>query len=242
MRVGQTLSGLQYLLAGFSLITEPGLRRYVLAPLIINFLFFIGLFFALIHFVDEFNRWFINHVPSWLQWLSGIVWLLFLAAFILVFIYAFVVMANVVAAPFNSVLSEKVELFLTGKLPPQKSILDNIKGLPHVLWRQLMMMAYFVPRAVVLLLLFFIPVINAFSMVAWFLFSAWYMAMQYVDYPTDNHQISFRDVRRFLGQRKGSALSLGSCILVGMMIPGVNLVIMPAAVAAATKFWIDENK
>ena len=242
MNVRQSLSGFQYLIAGLGIITKPGLRRFVIIPILINLLFFLGFFFTLRHFVSEFNHWFDSYLPAWLQWLNYLIWILFFATFVLVFIYAFVVLANLIAAPFNNLLAEKVEQYLTGTLPPQKSLMENVGDIPRVIGRQLAIMAYYIPRALVILILFFIPIINVFTAIIWFIFNAWFMTMQFIDFPTDNHKIPLQEVRQWLSARKWTALSLGACILVAMMIPGVNLVIMPAAVAAATKFWVEENK
>jgi CysZ protein len=234
MNVKKSLSGISYLMAGFGIISQPGLRRFVVMPLIINLLFFVALFLTLKHFVTELNVWLTSYLPIWLQWLGSI-------TYMLIFLYAFVMLANIVAAPFNNLLAEKVELYLTGKLPPQKSWLQNIKDVPRVIWRQIMIILYFIPRALVFLVLFLIPGINLFAPIFWFSFNSWFMAMQYIDFPTDNHGVSFPETRAWLGRRKWSAMGLGACILGAMMIPGVNLVTMPAAVAAATKFWIEEN-
>lgn len=241
MSVRQSLSGIQYLLAGYEIIIQPGLRRFVIIPIVINFLFFLGLFFALKHFVVVFDQWFLGYLPAWLQWLSGIIWLLFFMSFSLFFLYAFVTFANVVAAPFNNLLAEKVELYLRGQTPPQRTMLENIADIPRVIWRQVSIILYFLPRALAILVLFFIPVVNLLAAPLWFLFSGWLMALQYIDFPTDNHRIAPADVRSWAAARKWPTVTLGVSILLAMMIPGLNLVTMPAAVAAATKFWIEEN-
>lgn len=242
MSLAKPLSGFQYLLAGYGLILQPGLRRFVVIPVVINFLFFLGLFFTLKHFIVEFDQWFLGHLPGWLQWLGGFIWLLFFISFAMFFLYAFAALANVVAAPFNSLLAEKVEFYLTGVVPPQQTVLENFKDIPRAIWRQVSIVLYFVPRALVILILFFIPVVNLAAAPLWFVFSAWFMAMQYIDFPTDNHKIPMPRVREWAGSNKWPTLGLGVSILFAMMIPGLNLVTMPAAVAAATKFWIEENR
>jgi CysZ protein len=239
MHVKPSLSGLEYLIAGFRMIFQPGLRRFVVIPLLINLLFFIALFFTLKHFIFELNTWLSGFLPTWLHWLSGIIWVLFFIAFTIMLLYTFVLLANIIAAPFNSLLAEKVELYLTGKLPPQKSMFENMKDIPRVVWRQILIILYFLPRALLLGILFFIPVINLLAPFIWFAFSAWFMTMQYLDFPADNHRVPLHDLRASMSARKWPSLQLGAAILVAMMIPGLNLIAMPAAVAAATKFWLD---
>src|SRR5205085_4228537 len=95
-------NGMQCLFEGFRLITKSGLRRFVIIPLIINVLLFIGLFFLLQHFIREFNIWFASFLPHWLQWLSTVLWVIFFIGFFGLIIYTFVTVANIVSAPFNS--------------------------------------------------------------------------------------------------------------------------------------------
>lgn len=57
-------------------------------------------------------------------------------------------------------------------------------------WQKL---AWYLPRAIVLLILYFIPGIGqTVAPVLWFLFSAWMLAIQYCDYPFDNHKVPLR--------------------------------------------------
>lgn len=235
------LSGVSYLLDGFSLLAKPGLKRFVVIPLIINIFFFVALFFVLRHYVRIFDVWFEGLLPAWLHWLSTILWLLFLISFFLVFIYLFVTIANIISAPFNSFLAEQVELYLTGKIPESRSLYENIKDIPRILGRQFSIIAYYTPRAILLLILFFIPLIQSIAPFLWFLFSAWFLAITYIDYPSDNHRVPISDVREWLKRRRWVTLGFGLGALVVVMIPFVNFFAIPAAVAGATKFWLEES-
>lgn len=236
------MSGFGYFMEGFHLIAQPGIKRFVAVPLAINIILFTGLFFLLRHFIGEFNAWFAHHLPAWLHWLTNILWVLFFISFVLIFVFAFVTIANIIAAPFNSFLAEKVELHLTGKLPEQRTLMENIKDIPRIVGRQLVILGYFLLWAVPLLILFFIPLIQAIAPILWFLFHAWYLTMTYVDYPTDNHRIPIKTVRTWLKQRRFVSLSFGISVLVATMIPILNFFTIPAAVAGATKFWVEESR
>lgn len=234
--------GASYLLAGFGLLTKPGIKRYVIIPLLINIFLFIGFFFLLYHYMGVFNVWLSHYLPNWLHWLSYILWLLFFISFLLLFVYTFVIIGNFIAAPFNSLLSEKVELYLTGKTLESRSLVENIKDVPRIIGRQLAILGYYLPRALLCLILFFVPVVQAIAAIIWFVFNAWFMTITYLDYPTDNHRISIDKVKDWLGRKRGIALGFGLSVLVITMIPILNFLIIPAAVAGATKFWLVEWK
>lgn len=236
------IAGVHYFIDGFKLITSAKLRRFVIIPAIINIAIFIGLFFLLQHFMQEFNRWFIHLLPSWLQWLSYILWIIFFISFFIIFIYTFVTFANIISAPFNSFLAEKVELHLTGIQLNSRSLWENIKDTPRIIGRQFAIIGYYLPRAIGILLLFLIPFTQPIAALIWFAFNAWYLSLTYLDYPTDNHQIPLSQVRHWQEARRYTALGFGASVLIASMIPFLNFFTVPAAVAGATKFWIEQQK
>ncbi len=231
--------GFHYLIEGFKLLKEPGLKRFVLIPLMINIVLFIGLYILARHFFAEFEQWLIGFLPSWLQWLKSILWVTFFMSFLLMVTYTFVVITNVISAPFNSFLAEKVEYHLTGKIFPSKTWMENIKDVPRILLRQLSLIGYYLPRALVLLIFFFVPVIHFIAAILWFAFNAWFMTLQYLDYPTDNHKIPLSHAHTWVWQHRLLSLSFGTGILVVTLIPILNFFIVPAAVAGATKLWVE---
>lgn len=236
------IRGVNYFLAGFGLITKPGVRQFVIIPLLINILIFIGLFFVLRHFMAAFNTWFANFLPAWLHWLDIVLWILFFISFFLLFIFTFVIIANIIAAPFNSFLAEQVEFYLTGKILQPRSLWENIKDIPRIIKRQFLVLGYYLPRAMAIFILFFIPLVQTIAPFIWFLFHAFIMTLTYIDYPTDNHRIPMQDVRAALSQKRWVSLGFGVSVLVATMIPILNFLSVPIAVAGATKLWLEESK
>jgi CysZ protein len=232
---------MHYLLEGFKLISKPGIKRFVVIPFIINMILFTALFFLARYYFSELNSWIENHLPHWLLWLGNILWLIFFISFALVMVYTFSILANLIAAPFNGLLAEKIEWYLTGNELDNKTWLQFLKDTPAMIGRQLLLIGYYLPRACLLIILFFIPVVQLVAGVLWFLFNAWYMTLQYVDYPTDNHHIPLNAVREWMLQKKWLSLSFGTSILVMSMIPILNFFVVPAAVAGATKFYLDNK-
>lgn len=235
-------TGMGYFISGMGLLTRPGIKRFVIIPVIINIIIFIGLYFVLRHYVGEFNIWFEAHVPHWLQWLSYLIWVLFFICFFIIFIYTFVTIGNLISAPFNSFLSEKIEFLLTGSTPSSRSLMDNIRDVPRIIGRQFAIIGFYLPRAMGLLILFFVPIVQAIAAILWFLFNAWYLALTYVDYPTDNHRISIAETRQWMKSQRGLVLGFGLTVLVCSMIPILNFFVIPAAVAGATKLYVNEFK
>lgn len=233
-------SGFHYITQGFKLVTLPGIKRFVLVPLLINILLIGGAFWWLYNQLGVWIPNIMSYVPNWLQWLSYVIWPIAVITILLIFGYFFSTLANWIAAPFNGLLAEKLEAKLTGKPLPDTSI---IKDIPRIMKRELIKLVYYLPRALLLLVLYFIPGIGqTLFPVLWFLFSAWMLSIQYNDYPFDNHKVSFADMKRTLGQEKVRNIQFGAVISLFTMIPFLNLFIMPVAVCGATAMWVDRYR
>ncbi|WP_462401338.1 sulfate transporter CysZ [Pseudomonas sp. Marseille-QA0332] len=236
------LSGPRYLSEGFKLMLSPGLRLFVLLPLAINLLLFGGLIYLAWH---QFSVWvdmLMPTVPHWLGFLDYILWPLFMALALLMMFFTFTLTANVIASPFNGFLAEKVEVMVRGHDPfPVFSWAELAAMVPRTLGREARKLGYFLPRAIALFVLSLIPVVNVLAAPLWLLFGVWMMAIQYIDYPADNNQMSWQDMIAWLRQKRWQCLGFGGVTYLALMIPFVNLVMMQAAVAGATLFWVRER-
>lgn len=237
------VSGIHYFAQGWQLISRPGIRRFVILPLLVNILLMGGAFWWLFNRIGDWVPQLMSYVPDWLQWLSYLLWPVMVISVLLVFSYLFSTLANFIAAPFNGLLAEQLEASLTGKPLPDTGILGIMKDLPRIMAREWRKLAYYLPRALVLLLLYLVPGVGqTLAPVLWFLFSAWMLSIQYCDYPFDNHKVSFQHMRSALRQDKVDNLQFGALVSLFTMIPLLNLVIMPVAVCGATSMWVDRYR
>lgn len=233
----QFTQGFQYLLSGFKLILKPGVRFYVLIPLLINSLLFAC---AIIYGASSLNgliEWLVAKW-SWIEWIEWILWPVFVIVALAIVFFGFSIVANLIGAPFNSFLAEAVEQTLTGNkvesdnMPLMQIVIVSIKN-------EFQKLLYFVIRALPLLLLFIIPMVNIAASIIWFLFTAWMLALEYGDYPMGNHDILFKQQREKFAANRPLAFGFGSGVMLLTMIPIVNFIAMPVAVAGATKMYIE---
>ncbi|MCF1428405.1 MAG: sulfate transporter CysZ [Shewanella sp.] len=236
-------SGVNYFMDGFALIRRPGLRTFVIIPLLINMLLFsVGFYFGYSK-LQELLYWVEGQLPEYLQWLNFVIWPLAVLSLIVVMAFVFSSVMNWLAAPFNGLLAEKAEQLLTGKPVNTGGALDTVKDIPRMLGREWIKLKYYLPRAILFLLLFWVPFVGQMlAPLFWFLFSAWMMAVQYCDYPFDNHRVAFDDMKFALKQTRGSAFSFGATVTLFSMIPIVNFIVMPVAICGATSMWVDKYR
>jgi CysZ protein len=234
------IKGARYAIGGFSLVQTKGVRRYVALPLAINVaLFTVGIYLAF-DLVGGGITMLVEWLPSWLDWLSWLAWLLFGVIMLVLVFYTFTLLANLIGAPFNGILSEKLEEKLTGNMPPSSGrLIETVRGISSAITSEFKKFGYLISRALPLVLISFIPVVNVAAPFLWFGFGAWMLALEYLDYPMGNHGFSFNEQRAAAKQKRRLMLGFGSVIMIMTMIPLLNFLAMPVAVAGATKMWID---
>lgn len=210
----------------------------MLVPLTLNLVIFAALaYIGGIYFDDFMDSWLPSQ--SWLEFLRWILWILFAAAYALALFYGFTLVANLIASPFNALLAAKVEEKLTGSRPPDADE-SLLKAIGPAIGGEIGKILYFITRALPLLLLFLIPGINILVSVAWVLFGFWFLAIEYADYPMGNHGMRPRDQRGHLRRRRFKSLLFGAGVTTMMLIPVLQFAAMPAAVAGATRYWVDD--
>lgn len=222
------LLAIKYFWRGLALLGAPKLRKYVVIPLLVNFVLY-GAAFALGYYyladlIDQF-------IPAWLQWLRWILWPLFYVGFFIGGFFTFTVLANLLAAPFYGMLSAATLAMIDGEAA-------TIVEAPwlRVLKAECKRVAYLASRALALIVVSLIPGVNLLAPVLWAVFGAWGMALEYMAYPLENAGVLFIEQRRLIGSVKWGALSFGALAVAGLGVPLLNVVVAPAAVIGATLY------
>ncbi|MDU8923701.1 sulfate transporter CysZ [Pasteurellaceae bacterium LIM206] len=233
-------SGFHYFVMGWHLITQKGLRRFVIMPVLLNVVLLSGLFWLFVSKISDMIDGLMGFIPDWLNWLSGILLALSILMILLLFYFIFTTLSGFIAAPFNGLLAEKVEIMLSGEGPEDMSMTAFIKDTPRMLAREWQKLLYSLPKYIGLFLLGFIPLLGQTLIpVLTFLFTAWMMAIQYCDYPFDNHKISFHSMRYKLTENRTQSLVFGSFVTLCTFVPLINFVVIPVAVCGATAMWVE---
>ena len=138
-------------------------------------------------------------VPSWLGWLEWLIWPLFVVTLVLVVFFSFTLVTHLIAAPFYGFLAAKVEAHETGR-PPQDERGLVRTGIDASRPRAGQARLYSAAHGAVVRAELGAGV-NLLAPPLWLAFSAWVMAITYLDYPMDNNAVSFTDMRRRLRRR-----------------------------------------
>jgi len=240
-------SGIACLSEGARLLLLPKLRIFIVIPLLINLVLFIIATSILVQQFGTAIDWVLGWIPSWLDfiydYLAWILWPMMIFSVFLIYGYSFGIITNLIAAPFNGILAEKIEIHLTQQAPPPETLAEMI---PRTLGRELLKLWYYFSRGLLVLvgvfILGFIPGLNLLAGFVGLIWAAWTMAIQYIDYPADNHQTKFKHLRDYLGEQGLNSFSFGGTVMIATMIPVINIFAMPVAVAGATVFWVKSGE
>lgn len=227
----------------WSIIFSKGFRRFIFIPLLLNLIIFILLSSVALEYVQSLLTGFETHLPHWLTWIRWLLLPLFILIMLIAYGYCFNLITTIIAAPFLGFLAEKIEAKITGAAPPNESLLQLI---PRTFKRELTKLFYFLPRSLCMVLLILalmlLPGANLVGVIIGGLWGSWCLALQFCDYAADNNRITFIQVRTQLGQQKLNSFAFGGLALFGSMIPVINIVITPLAVAAGTIYWVRNTK
>lgn len=238
---GNLVTGAGYFFRGLSMLPEKGIRSFVILPLAANIILFGVLGSLAYDYVQSLITSTEEALPDWLGFLTWLlIPLLWLAGGLLTG-YASTLLVLLFTSPFHSLLAEKVEERVTGKqVPALEGFLPALLEIPRGIVKEISKFAYYIPMALFVLVLSFIPGLNTLSPLLWFLLGAWMMGLQFLDYPMDNHRYPFKEVRNACAARRLSSLGFGGMVAFISGIPFVNLIVVPAAVVGATLLWCEE--
>ncbi|MCB9831230.1 MAG: sulfate transporter CysZ [Planctomycetes bacterium] len=232
--------GASYFARGLGLIGKPRIRRWAFIPVVLSALIFAGLTWLSIQYLRDW----VEGAAAWcrdtigLDFLGPVLWVVFGSSALLVVAYSFVLVASLVACPFNAILAEAVEEHRTGRRPDGMPLLTMIKRSPVILFQETKKVLYYflwaIPVGVLCL------VLSPAAPFIWGAFSAWMMALEFSDYPMDNAGLSFRQMRRTLARRRMTAFGFGLAAFFFALVPLLNLLTVPAAVCGATLMWLEE--
>lgn len=233
--------GIGYVFKGFSLITQKGIRPFVLIPLLVNIgVFSLGIWLAKSQF-DLLMAKMLGWLPSWLSWIEWLLWPIFALLILIAVFYSFTIIANLIASPFNALLAERVEQKLNGQVISETNGFKSImKNSGKAIGSEISKILYSLKWLPLLLVITVIPGVNIIAPFAWAVYGAWMLSLQYTDFAMGNHQLFVKDELPLLRKNRSVALGFGGVLTILMMIPVINFFVMPVGVAGGAAFWVEK--
>lgn len=221
----------------FKIIKELKLWNYFLIPAVIGFVLGVAFIFGAYTFSDNLGsyladlwRWDFgkSFITSLSTWLGG-----FFIIIIGIILYKHLLMA--LSSPFMTPVSEKVEVYLTGKpIVVNKEGRSAMKQLMRSLNLNLTLL---VKELLVTFTLFILSLIPLIGLVATFLIfykQSYYAGFGNMDYTLERY-LNYSESKKFVKKHKGIAVGNGAVFTVMLFIPIVGIMLtLPISTVAAT--------
>ncbi len=221
----------------------PALLRFIAIPFLINLVVFSGVVYLGMAF---FNDTVVSMIPGGDAWywaiLTYLVWFLaVLVTSVLVF-FVFTLVGNLIASPFNDLLSERVEDVLVGRSDEESfSWRSFAADARRAIVLELKKLTFFLAGMALLLTLNLIPGLGQILYaVASALFTLFFLVVEYLGFVLGRKRWAFGDQRRYIFERKFLMLGFASGVFCLLAIPFIQLLCIPLAVIAATVLWCEK--
>ncbi len=220
------------------ILRNPVLHKYVVFPLIINIVVFVGIVYWGFDVFEQLMGQYFSAQDVWYwQIVAVVVKIVATLVSTVVVFFTFTVVGNLIAAPFNDLLSERTEQLITGRLNDEPFSLSQIgKDLWRVMKDEFRKMAIFVTLMVILLAINFLPGIGSIIYaVCSIILTVFFLIVEYTGYVFSRKHLGFAEQRRFIADNRMGTLGFGLAVMCMLFIPFVQLLTIPLAVVAATQ-------
>lgn len=251
----------------FSLLFSKGLWWYLLFPILLNLIFFIGGMLGIGSLTDFIEGWlsdamkieddtifaaeYLREAAGYLSGImSGVVWVIMKVVFFFVFATFGGYIVIICLSPVFAFLSEATEEKLTGnkyKFNGDQIMRDVVRGI-LIAFRNLFIELFWI--IVIFILGLFIPVLGGIiGTVIIFFISSYFYGFAFIDYTNERRRLTIKQSVQFIRANKGMAIANGLIFSFFLLIPfcgtflaGFAAILSVIAATVATHRVVDLSK
>ena len=223
---------------------NPRLIQYILIPFLINAIVFSG---AVYLGLDFFGGTVVEYIPQGEAWYwAALYWLLWVVAVLLTAIlvfFSFTVVGNLLASPFNDLLSERTEEVLSGAVNDEPFSLGRFfrDALQTILMEAKKMWVFVVVMVFILPLNLLPGIGNSIYTLLAVSLTLFFLCFEYLGFVLVRKQQFFREQKAYIFSRKFLMLGFSCGVMSLLAIPFFQLFCIPLAVIGATRIWCEEE-
>lgn len=232
--------------SGTLLARQPKLIKYMILPVLFSLTTYVVLLAFLYTTLESTFNDFLPSLSGDDVW-SIIFYVFWLLVFVLLFLYlasySFISISKIFAAPFNDLLSERIEVEYNPAYEEPKNAFQHFLNtiFPTIL-EEIKKVSLITLGFAILFFLSLIPVINVFIAPISVAYSVLALSIDFVDYPLARRLMRLREKKQFVIGNMPELLGFGSGTFVLFLIPFLGLFILPIAVIGGTMLFIDTEK
>lgn len=224
--------------------SNPRLIQYILIPVLINTLVFSGAVYLGLNF---FGSTVVEYIPQGEAWYWSILyWFLWVVAVLLTLVlvfFTFTVVGNLLASPFNDLLSERAEEVFSGAVNDEPFSLSRFfrDALQTVLMEAKKMWVFVVVMILILPLNLLPGLGNSIYTVLAVSLTLFFLCFEYLGFVLVRKRQFFREQKNYIFARKFLMLGFSCGVMAMLAIPFFQLLCIPLAVIGATRIWCEEE-
>lgn len=224
--------------------SNPRLIQYILIPFLINAIVFSA---AVLLGLDFFGSTVVEYIPQGDAWywsvLYGLLWVVAVLLTAVLVFFSFTVVGNLLASPFNDLLSERTEEMLSGAVNEESFALGRFfKDALQTIFMEAKKMWIFVVIMVLILPLNLLPGVgNTLYTILAIALTLFFLCFEYLGFVMVRKRQFFREQKSYIFGRKFLMLGFSCGVMALLAIPFFQLLCIPLAVIAATRLWCEEE-
>ncbi len=224
--------------------SNPRLIQYIVIPFLINTLVFSGVVYL---GLDFFGSTVVEYIPQGEGWYwSVLYWLLWVVAVLLTTVlvfFSFTVVGNLLASPFNDLLSERTEEVLSGAVNEEQFALGRFF---RDAWKTVLMEAKKMSIFVVVMLLILpfnlLPGVgNSLYTILAISLTLFFLCFEYLGFVLVRKRQFFSEQKNYILARKFLMFGFSCGVMAILAIPFFQLFCIPLSVIGATRLWCEEE-
>lgn len=223
---------------------HPRLLPYIIIPFLIN----ITVFSSAVYLgLDFFGTTVVEQLPQGDTWywaaLYWLVWALAVLVTAVLVFFTFTVVGNLIASPFNDLLSERTEEVLSGQTNDEAFAIGQFLS---DAWQTVKMeakkMSIFVAVMLLILPLNLLPGVgNGIYTVLAVSLTLFFLSFEYLGFVLVRKRKFFSEQKSYIFARKFLMLGFSCGVMVLLMIPFFQMLCIPLAVIGITRLWCEES-
>ena len=219
----------------------PGIKRFFIIPFLLNIVLLTGAFVLGYLFIGDAVRSLVPQGDAW--YLTALRWIiqpLIAALLALALVFAYSITGSIVTAPFNDIISAKVERALAGGAPDEKfTVAGFFDDMLRILFNTVKLVLLLVVFQLAILLVNLVPVAGGplYTFLS-FCAAMLFLGFQFFDFPLERRRLYFRDKFRVVWRHKFTAIGLGTGFFLITFVPLVGFLGLNLAAVGATEIFV----
>lgn len=221
------------LVKGFSLLlSRAELRAVIWRMILLLLLLFVGLTYGVFELAMAIADRFIPTGDAW--YIDLLAWLLSLFSMLLALVIgvvSFVTLGSIAAAPWLDELYVRVGRLNGVEL--EAKVMPWWKSIGNSMWNSVMPLATFIPLAALAALLLLVPIYGTIAATAvWSYASLKLLSFEFMDTPATFQGWKWPERKAQVEENRWYYFGFSGVAMLLLMVPGLNLFVLPAAVVA----------